>query len=277
MAGKITPQTLRQMKTRGEKIAVLTAYDFPTARLEDEAGIEVILVGDSLGQVVLGLPSTLPVTVDDMVHHTRAVSRAHPRAMIVADMPFLSFQVSVESALANAGRLVKEGGAEAVKLEGGERVVPQVSALVASGIPVMGHLGLTPQSVLQFGGYRVQGRGRTAAEALSRDARALEEAGAFALVLEAIPWPLAAEVTRVVSIPTIGIGAGPHCDGQVLVMHDLLGLCDEFAPKFVKRYAELGRAMRDAFAEYVAEVKQGTFPDLGRSYADDASPETRDG
>jgi len=265
---KITHLTLRKMKSKGEKISMLTAYDAPTARLEDDAGVEVILVGDSLGQVVLGYASTLPVTMEDMIHHTRAVMRARPRALVVADMPFMSFQVSPQDALRNAGRLIKEGGAEAVKLEGGEEVVAQIQAIVGAGIPCMGHLGLTPQSVLRFGGYKVQARGAAAAEDLRRSAKALETAGCFAIVLEAIPWTLAQEVTAEVGIPTIGIGAGSHCDGQVLVAHDLLGIFEEFTPKFVKRYAELGRDMRNAFACYVDEVKKGVFPDMDRSYGD---------
>ena len=274
---KVTTRTLWEMKERGEKIVALTAYDCPTARLEDASGVELILVGDSLGQVVLGHSSTLPVTVEDMIHHTRAVTRAGPRALVVADMPFMSYQVSVESALTNAGRLVREAGAEAVKLEGGQRVLPQVRALVDAGIPCMGHLGLTPQSILRFGGYRVQGKDPAAAAAKRREAAALEEAGCFALVLEAIPWTLAEEITAERRIPTIGIGAGAGCDGQVLVVHDLLGIFEEFTPRFVKRYAELGREMRMAFGRYVEEVKSGVFPDRGRSYSGGRAPRGRAG
>jgi 3-methyl-2-oxobutanoate hydroxymethyltransferase len=274
---KVTTHTLLEMKERGEKIVALTAYDCPTARLEDASGVEVILVGDSLGQVVLGHSSTLPVTLEDMIHHTHAVTRASPRALVVADMPFMSYQVSVESALANAGRLIREAGAEAVKLEGGRHVLPQVRALVDAGIPCMGHLGLTPQSILRFGGYRVQGKDPAAAAAMRRDAAALEDAGCFSLVLEAIPWTLAEEITAERRIPTIGIGAGAGCDGQVLVVHDLLGIFEEFTPRFVKRYAELGREMRLAFGRYVAEVKSGVFPDRERSYSGGRTPRSRAG
>jgi 3-methyl-2-oxobutanoate hydroxymethyltransferase len=254
------------MKRRGEPISVLTAYDYPTARLADEAGVEILLVGDSVGTVVLGYENTLPVTVEDILHHTRAVSRARPSAMLVADLPFMSYQVSVEQAVLNAGRLVKEGGADAVKLEGGERVVPAVARMIEIGIPVMGHLGLTPQSVLAFGGYKVQARGEADQERLLHDARLLEQAGCFALVLEGIPARLGVLVTRELQIPTIGIGAGVGCDGQVLVTHDLLGLYLGRAPKFVRRYADLAAAMREAFTRYVADVKARRFPDENESY-----------
>ena len=264
--GKITHLSLRKMKEQGERIVALTAYDFPMARMEDEEGIELILVGDSLGQVVLGHPSTLPVTMEEMIHHIRAVARARPSALLVADMPFMSFQVSTEEALRNAGRLVKEGGAEGVKVEGGKRIVPQIRAIVEAGIPCLGHLGLTPQSILRFGGYRVQGRDAADEEDLSADAAALEEAGCFGIVLEAIPWPLAKRITAERNIPTIGIGAGPYCDGQILVAHDLLGISEDFTPRFVKRYAELAGEMRSAFRTFAEEVKGGEFPDLERSY-----------
>ena len=264
--GRRTAPDVVAMKGRGELIAVATAYDFPTARIADEAGVEVLLVGDSLGTVVLGYESTLPVTMADMLHHVKAVTRARPAALVVADMPFLSYQASVEDAVRNAGRFVQEGGADAVKLEGGERVAAAVRRIVEIGIPVMGHLGLTPQSLLAFGGYRVQGRGEAEQERLLADARRLEECGCFSMVLEGIPAALGAAMTRAVGIPTIGIGAGPACDGQVLVSHDLLGLTQGHVPKFVRRYADLSGTMRDAFARYVADVKARRFPTDGESY-----------
>lgn len=264
--GRVTAPAVVEMKRRGEVVAVLTAYDFPTARLADQAGADVLLVGDSVGTVVLGYDSTLPVTMDDMLHHTRAVARAKPSAMVVGDMPFMSYQVSVEQAVANAGRFVQEAGADAIKLEGGERNVEAVRRIVAAGIPVMGHLGLTPQSVLAFGGYKVQGRGEEAGERLLAESRALEAAGCFAIVLEGIPAKLGAQVSRELAIPTIGIGAGVHCDGQVLVAHDLLGLYQGRTAKFVRRYAEIGDAMREAFAAYVGDVKARRFPGDAESY-----------
>jgi len=263
---KITAPRVVEMKRRAEPITVVTAYDHPTARIADEAGIEILLVGDSLGTVLLGYDSTLPVTMEDMLHHTRAVTRAKPSALVVADMPFLSYQVSDDLAVLNAGRLVKEGGADAVKLEGGERVLGAVRRMTAAGIPVMGHLGLTPQSVLTLGGYKVQARGEAAQEQLLRDAQALEEAGCFALVLEGIPARLGAHVTRAIGIPTIGIGAGAACDGQVLVSHDLLGLFLGHQPKFVRRYADLAQAMRDAYARYAADVRARRFPGDEEAY-----------
>jgi 3-methyl-2-oxobutanoate hydroxymethyltransferase len=263
---KLTAPRIVELKRRGEPIAVLTAYDFPTARLADEAGVEIVLVGDSLGTVVLGYDSTLPVTMEDVLHHTRAVVRARPRALVVADMPFMSYQVSVEQAVANAGRLIQEGGADAVKLEGGERVADAIRRIVEIGIPVMGHLGLTPQSVLAFGGYRVQARGEADQERLIREARRLEECGCFALVLEGIPARLGATVTREIGIPTIGIGAGPSCDGQVLVSHDLLGFYLGHTPKFVRRYAQLADTVRGAFEQFVADVKARRFPNERESY-----------
>ena len=263
---KITAPRVVEMKRRAEPITVVTAYDHPTARIADEAGIEILLVGDSLGTVLLGYDSTLPVTMEDMLHHTRAVTRAKPSALVVADLPFLSYQVSDDLAVLNAGRLVKEGGADAVKLEGGERVLGAVRRMTAAGIPVMGHLGLTPQSVLTLGGYKVQARGEAAQEQLLRDAQALEEAGCFALVLEGIPARLGAHVTRAIGIPTIGIGAGAACDGQVLVSHDLLGLFLGHQPKFVRRYADLAQAMRDAYARYAADVRARRFPGDEEAY-----------
>jgi 3-methyl-2-oxobutanoate hydroxymethyltransferase len=263
---KITTPAVVEMKRRGEIITVVTAYDFPTARLADEAGVEILLVGDSVGTVLLGYESTLPVTMEDMLHHTRAVTRARPSALVVADMPFMSYQASVDDAVRNAGRLVQDGGADAVKLEGGERVGDAVRRIVEIGIPVMGHLGLTPQSLLAFGGYKVQARGEADQERLLREARLLAGLGCFSLVLEAIPAVLGAAVSRELSIPTIGIGAGPACDGQVLVSHDLLGLYLGRTPKFVRRYAELAEVMRDAYARYVADVKARRFPSEQESY-----------
>jgi 3-methyl-2-oxobutanoate hydroxymethyltransferase len=263
---KITAPRIVDMKRRGELISVVTAYDYPTARLADEALIDMLLVGDSLGTVVLGYDSTLPVTMDDMLHHTRAVTRAKPSALVIADMPFMSYQASDDDAVRNAGRLVQEGGADAVKLEGGERVIEAVRRMVAGGIPVMGHLGLTPQSVLAFGGYKVQARGEADQERLLREARALEAAGCFSLVLEGIPARLGTEVSRALAIPTIGIGAGAGCDGQVLVTHDLLGLFFGHTPKFVRRYAELGVATREAFEKFTADVKARRFPGESESY-----------
>jgi len=263
---KVTVPAVLALKRKGEPITVVTAYDFPTARYADQAGVEILLVGDSVGTVVLGYESTLPVTMADMLHHTRAVTRAKPTALVVADMPFMSYQVSREQAVENAGRMVQEGGADAIKLEGGARVAEAVERIVEAGIPVMGHLGLTPQSVLAFGGYKVQARGEADQERLLSDARLLERAGCFSIVLEGIPARLGATVSRALAIPTIGIGAGVQCDGQVLVTHDLLGLFHGHVPKFVRRYAELGDATRDAFARYVADVKARRFPADAESY-----------
>lgn len=263
---KRTAPAIADMKRRGELITMVTAYDHPSARLADEAGVDVILVGDSVGTVMLGYDSTLPVTLDDMLHHVKAVSRAKPSSLVVGDLPFMSYQVSDEQAVASAGRLVQEAGADAVKLEGGERVVPAAKRIVAAGIPVMGHLGLTPQSVLAFGGYKVQARGEADQERLVREAKSLEAAGCFSLVLEGIPAKLGAIVSRELTIPTIGIGAGAQCDGQVLVWHDLLGLFFGHRPKFVRRYAELGEATRAALERYVADVRARRFPADEESY-----------
>jgi 3-methyl-2-oxobutanoate hydroxymethyltransferase len=254
------------MKRRNDPIVVLTAYDWPTAKLADEAGAEILLVGDSVGPVLLGYESTLPVTMEDILHHTKAVTRAKTSALVVADMPFMSYQVSTEQAVLNAGRLVQEGGADAVKLEGGERVAEAVKRIVEIGIPVMGHLGLTPQSVLAFGGYKVQARGEADQERLVREAKLLEASGCFALVLEGIPARLGGEVSRALSIPTIGIGAGVACDGQVLVTHDLLGLNLGHVPRFVRRYADVAGVMREAFERFAADVKARRFPDDSESY-----------
>ena len=236
---KLTLPDILKKKAEGRKITVLTAYDFPTAQIVDEAGIDIILVGDSLGMVVQGIDSTLPVTMDEMIYHTKLVSRAAKASLVVGDMPFLSYQAGVAEAVRNAGRFLKEAGAEAVKLEGGAAVAEAVRAIVAAGIPVMGHVGLTPQSVHALGGFKVQGKDEASREKVLADARAVQEAGAFSVVLEAVPAALAGEISRELRIPTIGIGAGPHCDGQVLVLHDLLGLFDRFTPRFVKRYANL--------------------------------------
>jgi 3-methyl-2-oxobutanoate hydroxymethyltransferase len=257
---RVRIRDLKEKKARGEKIAMLTAYDAAFARLFDGTGLDVLLVGDSLGMVVLGYETTIPVTLDEMLHHTKAVARVTHHALVVADMPFLSFQVSVPDAVRNAGRLIKEGGAAAVKIEGGRAVLDVVERLVAVGIPVMGHLGLLPQSVHQLSGFRKQGKTSEDAERLMDDAVALDQVGAFAIVLESIPDDLAVSVTARVSVPTIGIGAGPGCDGQVLVCHDALGLSGESSPPFAKRYAQLGELVSAAAREYVEEVRSGVFP-----------------
>jgi len=255
------------MKERGERIAVLTCYDHLFARLLDASDVDVVLVGDSVGQVILGYDSTLPVTLDAMIHHASAVRRGITRALLVVDMPFLSFQVSDEDALRNAGRILKETGAEAVKLEGGdEAALGRVRALVRAGMPVMGHVGLTPQSVHRFGGYGVRGREPEEAARLRRQAVALEEAGCFSIVLELVPATLAREVSEGLRIPTIGIGAGPGCDGQVLVLPDMLGLNEGFEPKFLRRFADLGPRVREAVESYVAAVRDGTYPGASESY-----------
>jgi 3-methyl-2-oxobutanoate hydroxymethyltransferase len=257
---KVTTHTFRQKKERGEPITMLTAYDYPTALALDQAGIDAILVGDSLGMVVLGYENTLPVTMDEMLHHSRAVSRGAKAALLVGDLPFMSYQVSMEDAVRNAGRFLQNGGMDAVKLEGGRERAAAVRAIVGAGIPVMGHLGLTPQSIHQLGGFRAQGKTAAAAQQLLADARLLEEAGCFSLVLESVPAQLAAYISKQLTIPTIGIGAGAGCDGQVLVTHDLLGLFERFTPKFVKKYANLNAEMKTAFAEYIAEVQSSQFP-----------------
>ena len=271
--GKITVPDLLRRKTQAagsdsnfQKITCLTAYDYPTARLLDEAGVDVILVGDSLGMVVLGHESTLPVTIDEMLHHTRAVRRGTRRALLVADMPYGSYHTDLGESLHNAVRFVKEAGAEAVKVEGGERRLELIARLTEAEIPVMGHVGLTPQSVNALGGYRVQGKTADAAVQLIRDAHAVEAAGAFAVVLEAVPRELAAQITHELRIPTIGIGAGPDCDGQILVVHDLLGLTFGQTPKFARQYANVGEIIAKAAREYCEDVRGGTFPSDGESY-----------
>ena len=263
---RVTILDVKEMKRRGEKIAMMTAYDYTSARIVEDSGVPLILVGDSLGQVVLGYDSTLPVTMDDMVHHVKAVVRGARKAHIVGDMPFMSYQAGDDDALRNAGRFLKEGGAQSVKLEGGRRVAETASRMVQTGIPVMGHIGLTPQSVNQLGGYKVQGKSADAAAALVEDALALEAAGAYAVVLELVPAPLAKLITERLSVPTIGIGAGVHCDGQVQVIHDLLGLVPDFRPKHARRYAELGEAARAAVAQYVQDVRAQSFPSDSESF-----------
>ena len=257
---KVTTLTFRQKKERGEPISMLTAYDYPTSLAMDQAGIDSILVGDSLAMVVLGYENTLPVTMDEMLHHARAVARGAKSALLVGDMPFMSYQVSVEDAVRNAGRFLKEAGMDAVKLEGGHERADAVRAITSAGIPVMGHIGLTPQSIHQLGGFRAQGKTARAAKRLLEDALILEEAGCFSLVLESVPARLAKLISERLSIPTIGIGAGAGCDGQVLVAHDLLGLFDRFTPKFVKQYANLNGEMTRAFNEYIADVQSRAFP-----------------
>ncbi|MBC7876307.1 MAG: 3-methyl-2-oxobutanoate hydroxymethyltransferase [Anaerolineales bacterium] len=257
---KVTTLTFRQKKERGEPITMLTAYDYPTAMAMDQAGIDCILVGDSLGMVVLGYENTLPVTMDEMLHHARAVARGAKSSLLIGDMPFMSYQVSTEEAVRNAGRFLQNGGMDAVKLEGGRERVDAVRAIVGAGIPVMGHLGLTPQSVHQLGGFRAQGKTASAAKRLLEDAKILEEAGVFSLVLEAVPSRLAEFISKEISIPTIGIGAGAGCDGQVLVTHDLLGLFERFTPKFVKQYVNFHAEMHKAFTDYIDDVESKRFP-----------------
>lgn len=257
---KVTTRTFQEMKARGERISMLTAYDYPTALALDRAGVEAILVGDSLGMVVLGYENTLPVSMEEMLHHCRAVARGARGALLVGDMPFLSYQVSIEEAVRNAGRFLQHGGMDAVKLEGGRERLEAVRAITGAGIPVMGHLGLTPQAVHQLGGFRAQGRTAPAAKRLLEEALLLEQAGCFSLVLESIPSQLGELLSQRLAIPAIGIGAGPHCDGQVLVTHDLLGLFERFTPRFAKRYAEFHTEMLRAFAAFIEETRTGAFP-----------------
>lgn len=254
------------MKRKAEKICMLTAYDYQTARLLDASGIDCILVGDSAAMVFGGHETTLPITVDEMLYHVKAVNRGRNRALLIADLPFLSYQVSAEDAIRNAGRMLKEGGANAVKLEGGKGLAPLVKQLTGMGIPVMGHVGMTPQSVNQFGGFKLQGKGVPSAARIAEEAISLEEAGCFALVLEKIPSKLAKSISESLAIPTIGIGAGPHCDGQVLVVNDMLGQTEDFSPRFLKRYSNLADTMKSAFTAYIEEVKNGEFPGMEHSY-----------
>src|SRR4030066_2069981 len=253
-------------KKEGKKIIMLTAYDYPFARIVDEAGLDGILVGDSLGMVVQGLENTLPVTMDEMIYHTKMVSRAVKNALVIGDMPFMSYQASIEDAVRNAGRFLKEGGAAAVKIEGGREVLDHIKAMTRSDIPVMAHIGLTPQSIHRMGGYKVQGKTAEAAKKLLEEAHAVEDAGAFSLLLEAVPMNLAKKITDELSIPTIGIGAGPHCDGQVLVLHDVIGLFERFVPKFVKQYANLKKDVAVAVKNYKDDVEKGVFPSESESF-----------
>jgi len=268
---RITVNQIKEMKQKREKIVMLTAYDYSTAKLVDEVGVPMILVGDSLGMVVLGYETTIPVTMDEMIHHTKAVVRGTEKALVIGDMPFMTYQISTSDALRNASRFIQEGGAQGVKLEGGQVVAETVKKIVDSGIPVMGHLGLTPQSIHQLGGHRVQGKTPEAAERLLRDALTLEEAGVFSIVLELVPAQLSKLITEKVNIPTIGIGAGPDCDGQVQVISDLLGLFTDFVPKHAKQYAKLAGTIKTAIINYVTEVKSGTFPTLEQSSSMDES------
>ena len=266
---RVTVRQIAEMKQRGEKIPMITAYDYTTAALADAAEIPIVLVGDSLGMVVLGHESTIPVTLDDIIHHTKMVARGNRNSLIVADLPFMTYQVDPSEALRNAARLLQEGGAHTVKLEGGENVAATVRRIVECDIPVMGHVGVTPQSVNAFGGYRVRGRSVEQARQILKDALALEAAGAYAVVLELVPAPLARLVTKRLTVPTIGIGAGPGCDGQVQVLHDMLGLFTDFVPRHAKRYANLGETIKEAFARYSQEVKQGSFPTDKESFTMD--------
>ena len=268
--GRMTVTKLKAMKERGEKIVMLTAYDYSTARLADTAGIPLLLVGDSLGRVMLGYDSEVRVTMEDMLHHTKAVSRGTQRALVIGDMPFMSYSLSPEETLRNAGRFLQEGGARAVKMEGAA-VAPVIERVVAAGIPVMGHLGLTPQSINVIGGHKIQGKTREAAEKILRDALTLERAGCFAVVLETVPTPLAALVSHRLSIPTIGIGAGPLCDGQVQVVHDILGWYPDFMPKHARKYTDMSAALTDAFTRYMADVQSGAFPTEENSFDMDES------
>jgi len=261
----ITVDQIIFMKKKGERIVALTAYDYVTARILDESGIDIVLVGDSAANVFAGEKTTLPITMEEMLYHTRVVARGVKKALIIADMPFLSYQVSLETAIYNAGRFLQVGAC-GVKLEGGKPVVPIAKKLIDLGIPVMGHLGLTPQSIHKFGGYKIQGVGKQAAAEMIEDAKELQTAGCFSIVLEKIPWTLARKISQAIEIPTIGIGAGPHCDGQILVLHDMLGLYEEFVPKFVKQYAHLSDQIRRAVQDYKKEVKEGLFPDREHSF-----------
>ncbi len=268
---RITINQIRDMKQKGEKITMLTAYDYTTAKIVDQVGIPLILVGDSLGMVVLGYESTIPVTMEDMLHHTKAVVRGTKQTMVVGDMPFMTYHISVDDTLKNAARFIQEAGAQAIKLEGGVTVAERLRRIVECGIPVMGHIGLTPQSIHQFGGFKVQGRTPEAAVKMLKDAQALEEAGAFAIVLETIPTPLATLITQKIGIPTIGIGAGIGCDGQVQVINDILGSYTDFVPKHAKQYAKLADVMSSAITEYYNEVKTGSFPTAKQSFSMDES------
>jgi 3-methyl-2-oxobutanoate hydroxymethyltransferase len=263
---KKTTATILDKKRNNEKVTMLTCYDYVMAKLISSQDIDMLLIGDSLGNVKLGYENTLPVTLDDMIYHTKSVKRGNTGAMLITDMPFMSYESNVEEAIKNAGRIVKEGGSEAVKIEGGIEIIEQLKAIVDAKIPVVGHLGLTPQAINKFGGFKVQGRGQEAQDKLIADAKALEQSGAFAIVLEAIPEQLAKEVTEVLNIPTIGIGAGRYCDGQVLVIDDMLGMFTDFTPKFVKKYANIGETIKAAVKNYIDEVKEGKFPKEENTY-----------
>ena len=263
---RTTVQDFLRKKAEGRKITILTAYDYPFAQIVDEAGVDAVLVGDSLGVVVQGLENTLPVTMEEMIYHTKMVARAVKNAIVIGDMPFMSYQASVEDAVRNAGRFLKEGGAAAIKIEGGAEIAEKIRAMTRSDIPVMAHIGLTPQSIHRMGGYKVQGKTKSAARKLIEEAKAVENAGAFSIVLEGIPMALAREITKTLSIPSMGIGAGPYCDGQVLVLHDLLGLFDRFVPKFIKRYAYLKAEAVAAVEAYIKEVVEGDFPSEDQSF-----------
>jgi 3-methyl-2-oxobutanoate hydroxymethyltransferase len=264
---KVTIADLKQKKATGQKITMMTAYDYPTANLVDQAGIDTVLVGDSLGMVVLGYESTVPVTMDEMIHHCKAVCKAAKYSFVIGDMPFMSYQISVERAIENAGRFIKEAGCESVKLEGGSEMAPVVKAIVDAGIPVCAHIGLTPQTATKLSGFKVQGKDAESARALKESAKALEEAGAFMIVMECIPDVLAAKISKELTIPTIGIGAGRDCDGQVLVYHDLVGLFERFTPRFVKQYINLSPKIREALVQFREEVEAGTFPGPEHSFA----------
>lgn len=268
---RTTVTQIRELKQKGERIVMLTSYDYSTARIVDEVGVPLVLVGDSLGMVVLGYESTIPVTMDEMIHHTRAVVRGTKKAMVIGDMPFMTYHISVEDALRNAARFIQEGGAQAVKLEGGVNVADKIKRIVECGIPVMGHIGLTPQSILQFGGFKAQGKTPEAATRLLKDAQAVEQAGAFSVVLETVPAPLATLITGKISIPTIGIGAGAGCSGQVQVINDILGSFADFVPKHAKQYVKLSDYVRKAVTEYYDEVRAGTFPTDKQSLSMDES------
>ena len=268
---RISINKIKEMKEKGEKITMLTSYDYVTAKIVDEVGIPMILVGDSLGMVVLGYESTIPVTLEEMLHHTKAVVRGTKNAMVIGDMPFMTYHLSIEQALRNAGRFIQEAGAQAVKLEGGVSVAEKVKRIVECGIPVMGHIGLTPQSINQLGGYKIQGKTVDAAAKMMKDAKALEEAGAFSVVLETVPAPLAAFISKEISIPTIGIGAGPDCDGEVQVINDVLGSFTDFVPKHAKQYAKLTNIMSTAIQQYYDEVRDGKFPTKDNSFPMDES------
>ncbi len=268
---RISISQIKEMKRKGERVSMITAYDYTTAQLVDKAGVDMILVGDSLGMVVLGYESTLPVTIDDMLHHTKAVVRGAKRALVVGDLPFMTYHATIPEAIRNAGRFLQEAGAQAVKLEGGVNMAATVKRIVECGIPVMGHIGLTPQSINTLGGFKVQGKTSEAAASMIADAKALEEAGAFSIVLECVPTPLSKLISEKISIPTIGIGAGVHCDGQVQVVSDLIGLFADFVPKHAKQYAKLGEEIRAAVANYISEVKKEAFPTAKESFAMDES------